>query len=294
MKLNPAICQHFLIFFLLFLQISQPRQNTRLCRFEIIENDSIEIEQFTIAQFGYVSKIHCTQLCFRILNCLSFTFVAKKCMLFSYDLRIKIKTISKNEISAKKSFLYGMSQANGKMSCFVDQSEVSNRDSIGEKCELGEKIIDSNCSEWSVWRAHYDDEVCVGTKLFSLVTRTRTCTRGLNGGMSCSGNIFEEKQKIPVLFRSDGIRRNYALAGQFCRDHQLLLFTNIALTVAQESQFVSPANLTKLRNWYYFIDAMNTVDDKFQINSVGLADEFFNYCLPLDLFTGWADEKIFD
>ena len=286
MELNSVFFQILSFFPFIFGTISQSGLIARLGKFQTLKREFSEVGQFTINQFMYITKIHCTQFCFRSRKCLTLKFASRICTLSSYDPRIEIDTNINNDLLAKQSSLYGMSQTDSKMACFVDQSEMSNRAEIEDKCELGQKIIDSHCSDWDHWRAIYDEEICAGTKLFSVITRTRRCSQGLNGGTQCSGNIFEKKQKVPVLFHSDGVGRSYIDSRQFCIERGLLLFTNIALITADQSQFVSQENMTKLRDGYYYIDAMNTGGNKFQINTVGTAQEYFDYCLPLELVPG--------
>ena len=152
MKFNSTIYTFLKLLFLKLEINSQSQQTMRLSRYVILQNESSEIRQFAIEQFVHATKIRCTQLCFQTLNCLTFTFVAKMCTLYSSDPRIKIDS----HVSTVQLSFYGMSQANDKMSCLVDQSELSIRAEIDDKCELGSKIIDSNCSEWNTWTTTYD------------------------------------------------------------------------------------------------------------------------------------------
>ena len=253
MELNSVFFQ-ILHFPFIFTAISQSSLIVRLGKFQTLKREFSEVGQFTVNQFMYVTKIHCSQFCFRSPKCLTIKFASRICTLYSYDPRIEIDTNISSDILTKQYSLYGMSQTDSKMACFVDQSEMSNRTEVEDKCELGEKIIDSRCFDWDHWRANYDQEIFAGTKLFAVITRTRRCSQGLNGGTQCSGNIFEKKQKIPVLFHSDGVGRSYTDSRQFCIDRGFLLFTNVALITADQSQFVSQDNMTKLRDGYYYID----------------------------------------
>ena len=186
----------------------QPQNIKRFGKFLIISDTTSQTERFTIRQGNHVTKIYCNQLCFQTRHCLSVTFVAKICTLYSHDSRIE--TSLENDASAiMQSPLYGLSQTTDKMSCFVDQSKVNNRSEIEEKCELGDKIIDSQCGEWSSWIPVYNPEVCPDTKLFAAKNRTRSCSHGLNGGQNCSQNVFEERHKRPLLFNSGETNLNY-------------------------------------------------------------------------------------
>ena len=269
----------------------QPQNIKRFGKFLIISDTTCQTERFTIRQFNYVTKIYCTQLCFQTPHCLSVTFVSKVCTLYSYDPRIKIETSLQNDASAiMQSPLYGLSQTTDKMSCFVDQSKVNNRSEIEQKCELGDKIIDSQCGEWSSWIPVYNPEVCPDTKLFSAKNRTRSCSHGLNGGLNCSQNIFEERHKRPLLFNSGETNLNYTDSREYCIRRGLSLFTNIALITDEHSTLISEADLTKLHNWYYFIDARPTNGKKFTIENDGTAEEYFSFCRSLEIVTGWAND----
>ena len=285
MNSRHSISPFVILFFLIILPTSQPEYILRFSRFVIVLEDYRETGISKISQITFVTKIHCIQLCFHNRICLTSNFYSKICTLFSFDPRIKTGGL-KNYVKATRYSLFGMSQIDNKMACIADQSEVSTRADIENKCELGGKMFDSNCSNWSFWWPSYDKKVCSGTKLYSVIFRLRTCTHALNGGTQCTGNVYEEKRKIPVLFNSDGESRNYAASRKFCLDRDLRMFTNVAIIVANESPFISQENLTNLRDWNYFIDAKNTVGVKFEIATIGPAREYFEYCSPLGLVPG--------
>ena len=276
--------RNFLLFCLISTAFSFSQNINRLGKF--VKLSLSQTENLKIRQIEFGTKIHCYQLCFHTRRCLSITFISHVCTLYSYDPRINIETNLKSDVSTQKFSLYGISQAEDKMACFVDQSEVSNRAEIGQKCDLGEKIIDSRCSDWSLWTVTYDDQVCNGTKLFSVKNRTRNCSRRLNGGLQCSGNIFEEQQKVPVLFHSGEKVLNYSDSLEYCTNRGFSLFTNIALITADDSPFVSQENLGKLRNWYYFIDAKRADENSLILKNDGIAEEYFEFCPSLGVLIG--------
>ena len=277
------------IFISLFLFVSVlpfPENIKRFVGFIIVSDISGQMAQFTVQQFVCSTRVHCTQLCFVTQSCLTFKFRSQTCTLYSYDPRIKNGSLE-NSMATAQSSIYGKSQTEDKMACFADQSEVSNRSEIEEKCDLGEKIIDSNCGDWSSWIPLYNKyESCPDTKLFAAEKRTRICSHGLNGGLQCSGNIFEERSKFPVLFESVQKNMSYDESQEFCRNRSFSLFTNIALLTANYSQFVSQENLTKLQDWRFFIDAIPTNENEFMIENNGDKDEYFAFCPALEIFTG--------
>ena len=276
--------RNFLLFCLISTASSFSQNINRLGKF--VKLSLSQTGYLKIRQIEFGTKIRCNQLCFHTRSCLSITFIAHVCTLYSYDPRINIEANLESDVSTQKSSLYGMSQAEDKMACFVDQSEVSNRAEIGQKCDLGEKIIDSRCSDWSLWTVTYDDQICNGTKLFSVKNRTRICSRGLNGGLQCSGNNFEEQQKVPVLFHSGEKILNYSDSLEYCASRGFSLFTNIALITADYSPFVSQKNLEKLRDWYYFLDAELTEGNILILKNDGIAEEYFAFCPSLDVLMG--------
>ena len=246
---------------------------------------NVQAEQFRLGHFSGVSKLHCGQLCFRIQKCLTFRLSFGDCFIFESDPRVIDQTPSDVKLS-QQHYLYGISQTEDKLSCFVNQSEAS-RDDFSEKCQFANKIVDSTCNDWSSWVANFNRNICPGTEIFSKRNRTKTCSLPLSGGVTPIN--FEEQEKTPAVVETHAGGKNYSQTKKYCEDKNLRIFTDIALLTAAELPQLSQPALNTLKKGEYFINGMHFINEsRFKIPDQGMGEEYLTNCPPLNVYSGSA------
>ena len=153
----------------------------RFAKFQILDfdinNNWLSTNELTLQSYFQTSKPRCGLFCLKNAKCLTFAFISHFCSLISVDPRVNVTSFS-NEISEAlhHNALYGMSQDNDSLNCFVDQSELSRVEKEAE-CDMAYKIIDAECSiTWSNWE-YYSAPICPGMLLKSLRSRNRYCSK---------------------------------------------------------------------------------------------------------------------
>ena len=153
----------------------------RFVKFQIldvdIDNNWVSTNQLTLQRYIQTSKPRCGLFCLQNAHCLTFAFISHFCSLISVDPRVNVTSFS-NEISEAlhHNALYGMSQDNDSLNCFVDQSELSRVEKEAE-CDMAYKIIDAECSAtWSNWE-YYSAPICPGMVLKPRRSRNRHCSK---------------------------------------------------------------------------------------------------------------------
>ena len=153
--------------------------------------------EFELTQIIRIDRKRCLKKCMLDKKCLSVAFSSERCILYSTDPRVQLSENSIVRTSSSSSLTIWVVSIGFHVPCFVGAYRASDV----EICGLGQKLTDSNCSEWSDWSLNFvypcDDDVNYAQILKSR-SRARNCTTPIFGGKTCGGTRFYEEKKYAV------------------------------------------------------------------------------------------------
>ena len=158
--------------------------------------------KFILRTTSGVDLTKCVKSCYFTKKCVSIAYGNLLCVLYATDPRAQLDESSLIRITNDSPLIMYAISTDFEVPCYGGNI-AAYTDSDLEKCGFDEKVIDSNCTDWSSWNSTFEWPCSDKAKILRFKTHARNCTRPLFGGQK--GTCHEKWEKTPRLLSDSAL-----------------------------------------------------------------------------------------